>query len=136
MATTGIINGTDLVIYIGSDVIGHSTSHALSIAHDPRDATTKDSSGWRDLLEGLRNWSTSGEGLVAFDADYGFTELFTLITNRTTVTVKFSTEVTGDAYWTGDAYLTSLDQDSPTEDNVSMSYTLEGTGALTEATVS
>jgi len=135
MATTGIVNGNDLVVYIGSDVIAHSTSHSLSISHDARDATTKDSGGWTDRLEGLRSWEASGEGLVAFDGTYDTTDLFALITNRTKVTIKFSTEVTGDTYWTGSAYLTSLDMDSPTEDSVSMSFTFSGTGALTSATV-
>jgi len=137
MATTGIINGTLLAVYIGSDVIAHSTSHSLSITHDARDATTKDSSGWTDLLEGLRSWEISGEGLVAYDGTLDIDDLFTsYIATRTAVTVKFSTEVSGDVYYTGSAYLTSLDQDAPTEDNVSYSYTFSGTGALTKSTVS
>jgi len=136
MATTGIINGTDLAVYIGSDVLAHSTSHSLSITHDARDATTKDSGGWTDVLEGLRGWEVSGEGLVAFDATKGFAYLFSLVNTRAAVTLKFSTEATGDTYYSGSAYVTSIDQDSPTEDNVSMSFTFSGTGALTEATVS
>lgn len=136
MATTGIINGTALQVYIGSDVIAHSTSHSLSITHDARDATTKDSEGWTDRLEGLRTWEITGEGLVAYDGDFDTTNLFAMVTNRSTATVKFSTEVSGDKYWTGTAYLTALDMDSPTEDNVSMSFTFSGSGPLTEDTVS
>lgn len=135
MATTGIINGTNLVVYIGSDVIAHSTSHSLSLTHDARDATTKDSAGWTAKLEGLRSWELSGEGLVAYDGIYDTTDLFALYSNRTTATVKFSTEVSGDSYWSGTAYLTALSMDSPTEDNVSMSFTFAGTGVLTLAVV-
>ena len=136
MATSGIINGTNLAVYIGSDVIAHATSHSLSITHDARDATTKDSSGWTDRLEGLRSWEISGEGLVAFDGTVDIDDIFTsYIVTRTAVTVKFSTEVSGDVYWTGSAYLTGIDLDSPVEDNVSYSYTFSGTGALTKATV-
>ena len=135
MATAGIINGTDLQVYIGSDVIAHSTSHSLSMTHDARDATTKDSEGWTDRLEGLRSWEITGEGLVAFDGTFDTDDLFALYTNRTQATVKFSTETSGDTYWTGSAYLTSLDFDAPTEDNVSSSFTFSGSGPLTSATV-
>lgn len=132
--TTGILNGTDLLIYVGGTKIYHAKSHALSIAMDTRDATTKDSQGWRDLLEAALNWSMTGDGLVAFDATYGFDDLFEVIIARTAVTVKLSTEETGDTYYEGSAFLTALDKDAPTEDNVSMNFSFEGTGVLTKYT--
>lgn len=134
MATTGIINGTDFLLYVGGTKVYHTTSHSLSFSMDTRDATTKDSGGWRDLLEATKSWSMSGDGLVALDATYGFSDLFAVLTARTAVVVKFSTETAGDTYYTGNGYLTSLDMDSPTEDNSSFSFTFEGTGALTEYT--
>jgi len=134
MATTGILNGTDLLVYVGSDAIAHSTSCSLSLSMDTRDATTKDSAGWTDRLEGLRSWEISGEGLVALDAEYGFTDLFALYNGRTSATVKFSTEVSGDKYYSGTAYLTSLEQEAPTEDNTSFSFTFSGSDVLSETT--
>ena len=99
-----------------------------------RDATTKDSAGWRDLLEAALEWSMNGDGLVAFDATYGFDDLFEVIVARTAVTIKLSTEQSGDTYFQGSAFLTSLDKDAPAEDNVSMSFAFEGTGLLTKYT--
>ena len=134
MATTGILNGTALLLYVDGTAVAHSTSHTLSVSHATRDATTKDSSGWEDALNGLRSWEASGEGLVAFDAAYGYSDLFALITARSTVTIKLSTEVTGDKYYEGSALLTSLEESAGTEENISFSYTFKGTGALTEYT--
>jgi len=132
--TAGIINGTDLLIYIGGTKIYHSTNHSLNLGMSPRDATTKDSAAWKALLGGLRNWSISGDALMAMDAAYGYSELQAVLIARTAVTVKFSSEVAGDYYWSGSALLTVLDLEAGTEDNASMSYTLEGTGALTQYT--
>jgi cytochrome c oxidase assembly protein Cox11 len=50
---------------------------------------------------------------------------------RTALTVKFSTEVSGDYYWEASAYVTSLEVNSGMEDNVSYSATFELTGAIT-----
>lgn len=134
MATTGIVNGTDLLIYVGGTAVAHATSHSLSLSMDTRDATTKDSEGWTDRLEGLRSWEISGNALFAFDAAYGFDDLFTVYTGRTAVTVKFSSEVSGDKYYSGSGYLTSLTLDAPTEDNASFAFTVQGNGTLTEYT--
>ena len=132
--TTGILNGTDLLIYVGGTKIYHATSHAMSISMNTRDATTKDSAGWRDLLEAALEWSMNGDGLVAFVATYGFDDLFDVIIARTAVVVKLSTEETGDTYYQGSAYLTALDNDNPAEDNSSMTFAFEGTGVLTKYT--
>ena len=57
-----IVNSTLLKIYAGatadpSAVIANCTDASLSITHDLRDITTKDSAGWRELNEGLRSFS-------------------------------------------------------------------------------
>lgn len=135
MATTGIINGTLLGVYFGGTKISKSTSASLSLSQELRETTTKDSSGWAEFLPGLRGWSISGDFLDAEDATYRYDDLFALINTRAAVTIKFSSEVSGDKYYTGSCYIESADREAPLEDNVSGSYVLRGTGALTEATV-
>lgn len=132
--TTGIINGTDLVAFVGGTQILHSTSFDLNRTQGTRDATTKDSSGWRDLLEATREWSLSGDALFAFDAAYGYDELFELMDTRVSVVVKFSTEVAGDSYYQGSAIITDLSLTASTEENSSFTFTFEGTGVLTKFT--
>jgi predicted secreted protein len=102
---------------------------------DTRDATSKDSSGTRDLLEATKSGTISVSALYAEDAAYGVDDLMTAWSGRSQLTVKFSTEVSGDHYWSAAAYVTSLEVSSGMEDNVTYSATFELTGAITYSTV-
>lgn len=135
MATTGKFNGTSLLVYVDGTAVAHATSHTLNVSADMIDATTKSSAGWKDILPGLREWSIDAEGLVAWDATEGVEEAFADITGRTQVVVKFSTEVTGDARFTGSAYVSQCNISAPLEDVVSYSISFAGDGALTLETV-
>ena len=144
MATNGVINGTKFGVYAAGTKIAYATSASISMNHNLRDTSTKDSGGWRDQLEGQRDWEVSVEGMLIFldsagSAITGLTmnELFaSYITTRTQVTVKFSTAVSGDVEWEGEAFLTSLSADTPNEDSSTWSGSFSGTGALTQGTVS
>jgi len=74
--------------------------------------------------------------LYADDATYGVNALMTAFSNRTTLTVKFSTEVSGDDYWSATCYLTSLEVSAATEDNATYSASFEISGTVTFSTVS
>lgn len=130
MATTGILNGTLLGIYVGGTLVSHSTSNSISVSHSPRSATSKDSGGWSDNLEGLREWSGEGEAYLALNASYGINDLVSIMKARTKVTIRFSTEVSGDQYFEGQAYLDSINADSSPEESATFSYSFTGTGAL------
>lgn len=133
---TGVMNSTSLRVYVGGTAIAHATDATLTFTHEPRDTTTKDSGGWRDLLEGLRSWSVSATALYADDAAYGFEDLHdTLNATRATVTVLIGTGESGNVDYSGTAWVASLELNSPdSEDNASLSVTFEGSGALTKAT--
>jgi len=134
MATTGIVNGTNLVVLVDGNPVAHAQSHSITMSESHRNTTSKDSAGWEEVLEGLRSWSVSGDGLCAFDGTYTVDDLTTLFTGRTAVTVRFTTSTSGDYYWTGDARLESLDISAPNEDNATYSFSFKGTGALTNPT--
>ena len=136
MATSGIMNGTLIGVYVGSTLISHATEGSISLNMDTRDSTTKDAAGQRALLEGVKSGTISVSALYADDAAYGVDELMAAWANRTTLTVKFSTEVTGDSFWSAAAYVTSLEVNAAMEDNASYSATFELTGAITYGTVS
>lgn len=74
----------------------------------------------------------SSSNLTAFDATYGVDDLRTAALARTQVTLRWMTNVSGDNYVQGTAYITSLEENSPgAEDNASFSVSFEGTGAPT-----
>jgi predicted secreted protein len=142
MPTTGIFNGTNLVVLVGSEVVAHSTSCSLSVSVDLPDATTKSSNGWADEIGGLKSWSLTTDGLATVDptgANYVVGDIFTQWSSRTAVTVKFttvsgSTPVNGDLIWYGSAFIESLDITADMESPATYSVSFTGTGILNQAT--
>jgi len=129
-ATTGVLNGTDLCVYSSSNKIAYSQSCKLSLNMNLRDTSNKDSSGWETSLPGNRGWTIEVSGLIALDTAYNLAYLTNLIINRTQVTLNFKTANVSDYYYSGTAYLTSINADAPTEGNVTYSASFKGTGAL------
>jgi predicted secreted protein len=144
MATTGVFNGTSLVVLIGGQVIAHSTSCSLSLAVDAPDASDKEAAGWAVEIGGQKSWSVTTDGLSTVVpgalASYVSTdELMILAAARTAVTLKFTTvtgttPVTGDVYWSGDAFIESVDITADMENPVTFSVSFKGTGALATGT--
>lgn len=131
MATTGIINGTDLLVYVGGTAITHSTSASISFSMETRDASTKDSDGYREILEGQRSFTIEAEAMTALDAAQGFEELFAAWVARTALTIKFGTADATDQFYQGTGYCTSLSMDSGVEDSSTFSASFEMTGTVT-----
>ena len=142
MPTTGIFNGTNLVVLVGSEVVAHSTSCSLSVSADLPDSTTKSSGGWADQIGGLKSWSLTTDGLATVDptgASYVVGDIFTQLASRTAVTVKFttvsgSTPVVGDLYWSGLAFIESMDVTADMESPATYSVSFTGTGVLSQGT--
>tara|TARA_R100001443_G_scaffold117213_1_gene140545 strand:- start:1300 stop:1716 length:417 start_codon:yes stop_codon:yes gene_type:complete len=136
MATVGIINGTKFGVYDGGTLVAYATSGSLSINHNARETSNKESGGYKEILEGQRDWEISCEGMVAFDggATKSIDELFTsYIATRASLTVSFESSESGDKKWSGTAFLTSISLDAPNEESTTYSCSFAGTGALTMA---
>ena len=59
-----------------------------------------------------------------------------LLSSRTLVKIKFGSTTSAEIDYTGDAYITSYEQEAGTEENVTFSFGFTGTGVLTQAAVS
>ena len=135
-----IINGTVYHLKIGADgsevAIPDQTEGSISINMETRDITTKDSSGYRELLEGVRSASISVSGLIDDDGAGGAgADLFAVLDGRSTTHIIFGLDAaTDDYHYECDAFCTSLEISAGTEDNVTYSATFEVTGAITEVT--
>jgi predicted secreted protein len=140
MATTGVFNGTSLVVLVGTEVVAHATSCSLSLSADLPDSTTKQSGGWTDHIAGLRSWSLTTDGLATVEptgTNYVVGDIFNAVNSRTLVTVKFTTyasgaQVVGDLYWQGSAFIESLDMTADMESPVTYSVSFTGVGALAQ----
>ena len=146
----GILNGTVYVLKMGTDgsevQFANQTEGSLSMTMETRDTTTKNSNGYRELLGGVRSASLSFSGLVdsalTSTGDLAFLmdqmvghDTAANARTKTHVLFGFDAAVTGDSdsLFEGDAFITSIEVSAGTEDNVTVSATLEFSGAITYA---
>jgi predicted secreted protein len=142
MATTGVVNTTLFTFRAGASggtVVSNQNDFSISFTHEPRDTTTKDSGGYRTLLEGLRSYEVSVSGLLAFNDSLSVftstTGLNAVLKARTMQTWIAGTGVSGDPKLSGEGYFTSLEVGSPDqENNCTWSCTLQGNGQWYEGT--
>jgi len=129
-----ILNGTVFLLSIGGTALPDQTEGSISISMETRDITTKDSAGYRELLEGVRAGTISVSGLVDDDGAGGAGGvLFADLDSRTAQTLVFGfDDATDDYNYSCSAFCTSLEVSAATEDNVTYSATFEITGAITQ----
>jgi predicted secreted protein len=133
MATSGVFNGTNLVIKVEGTVVGHTTSCTLSVNMDVADATTKDSAGWSEGIAGLKSGEISFDGLVDYSDANNAEQLLDYLIARTQVTCVFGTATTGDSIYTAEGYISSLEQSAEMEAAVTFSGTITLTGAIAKS---
>lgn len=134
MATTGVFNGTNLIITVEGATVGHTTSCTLSLSNDLPEATTKDSSGFQEVIAGVMSGEISFEGLVAYDDSANAIEMADYLLARTQLTCVFGTAVSGDDVYTAEGFLSSVEMSAEAESPVSYSGSITLTGSITKST--
>ncbi len=134
MATTGVFNGTNLLLKIEGTTVGHTTSCSLSLSMDTPEATTKDSAGFSEYIGGVKGGEISFEGLIAYDDSFNAIQAADNLLNRTQLTCVFGTTESGDAIYTAEAFLTSVEMSGEMEAATTYSGSLTITGAITKST--
>jgi len=142
-ASTSVMNSTDVVVRIGTDgatyeTVGKMTNASLSVTMATRDASTKDSAGWMEVLEGQKSWTLSGEGLVVYNNTGKATpdDIYGHLSSRTVIYIEFGSEATDEKYYSGTGYFTEFSTDAGMEDNATFSFSFQGTSTLTQGTQS
>jgi hypothetical protein len=134
--SANVTNSSKLKLYDGSTPISLLTDASFSASKEMRDTTNKDSGGNREVCPALFAASFSFSAMHDFTATHGVSELWAKFIAGTVITAKFSTEVTGEKFFSASCYIASMEISSGgNEENVTYSGTLEVTGAVTEATV-
>ena len=134
MATTGLFNGTNLILTVEGSTVGHTTSCSLSLSNDLPEATTKDSSGFQEVIAGVMSGEISFEGLIAYDDSSNAIEMADFLLARTQLTCVFGTATTGDDVFTAEGFLSSVEMSAEAESPVSYSGSITLTGAITKST--
>lgn len=142
MASTGKLNGNLLGIYMNVDgamrLIAAGTGASYTYSRQVIDATSKDNNGARAILMGGKSVNFTFNGLISFDQTdttyHGYDKMLTAIDNNTSVTVRFSTNVTGDKYIQCSAYIESINGDAPVNAVGTYSLSINSTGDITVGT--
>tara|TARA_R110002124_G_C8805405_1_gene502760 strand:- start:258 stop:713 length:456 start_codon:yes stop_codon:yes gene_type:complete len=139
----GQLNGTELGVYIGSDLVAYSTNATININHATRSTSSKESGGWEESMEGMRSWDVSCDALYAWltpasgaISNTTLSDMFTAyISTRTSFTLTFgNTRTDGDGWtkYSGDAWMTSASISAPNEDTATFTVSFTGSGVLTQ----
>ena len=129
-----MFNGTNLLVKIEGSTVGHTTSCSLSLSMDTPEATTKDSAGFSEYIAGVKGGEISFEGLIAYDDTSNAIEMADFLLARTQLTCVFGTVESGDAIYTAEAFLTSVEMSGEMEAATTYSGSLTITGAITKST--
>lgn len=126
------INGTDMTIYSGTDVILWCKNCTLNVEQDLPDGTTKGSLGWEEHINGVRRWTIDFDG--AWDVSgSGMTpnEMIAIIVARTADSViKFGTTAAAATGWTGNGTIKNIQIGAQMEDVATFSGSIKGNGAI------
>ena len=122
------IKGLDVLIKVGSQVVGGQRNASLEMSAETIDTTVKTTGGWASKIPGMKSWTSSCDGVYFVD-DAGLEAAQTAFMNGTAVSLEFSNS-NGLSY-SGQAVITSMSVEAGQEDIVSYTISFEGTGALT-----
>ena len=124
------IKGLDVLIKVGSQVVGGQRNASVEMSAETIDTTVKTTGGWAAKIPGIKSWTSSCDGVYFLD-DAGLEAAQTAFMNGTAVSLEFSNS-DGLSY-SGQAVITSMAVEAGQEDIVSYTISFEGTGALTVA---
>jgi len=122
-------------VYIGdttSKKVAEIANWSLDMSADDIDITSFDSGGWRERIQGIKEWSGSFEGNFKPDDTNGQAALINAWLNGQKV--KLELQVNASVKFSGDALVTPSIE-TPVDDKASFSCDFSGTGPLTTSGV-
>jgi predicted secreted protein len=132
-----VLNGSDILLYDADSnfPLMCQTNVTITLNDAMIDATCKQSAGYSVSLPGLRDFAFTADALVDFNegvSDTGITTLFAAYDARTPINILISNPVLATAYYTGLAYVESIEVNAPMEDVVSYTVSFTGTYSITD----
>lgn len=141
-----IVKGDQLMVFYDGKSIAYATSHTLNLTGNTVSVANKDSGIFAGNAMTTVSWEVTSDNLFSDDA---YSTLFDAMMARQALTIVLGyaddwsenglpTEGTNwekDAtkkYYSGDAYITSLNMNAATGENATFSVTFSGAGALTK----
>ena len=114
-------------VYLDSTKVAEIANWSLDMSADDIDITSFDSEGWRERIQGIKEWSGSFEGNFKPDDTQGQAALINAWLNGEKVILEL--QVNSTVKFSGNALVT-LNIETPVDDKASFSCDFQGTGAL------
>ena len=132
-----VLNGSDILLYDADTdfPLMCQTNVTITLNDAMIDATCKQSGGYSVSIPGLRDFAFTADALVDFaegGSDLGITTLFAAYEARTPINILISNPVLATAYYTGLAYIESIEVNAPMEDITSYTVSFTGTYTITD----
>jgi predicted secreted protein len=123
------ISGYGGKVRVGAATVSEIGNWQLDIDAEMLDKTNFQSNGWKEFIAGLKEWTGSFEGTwnVAGDAT-GQKALQDALLGGTTVSLELFVNATNK--YSGQAFVSGQSVETPTDDLVSVSFDIQGTGQL------
>lgn len=141
MPTTGPVQGHNLRARFGTTIttsaIYAATECSLSLETESTDVNHKDnySAGVKEIIPTATSWTVSTSGLIYFDQATTIDDIISAQLAKTKIYIDFSTSVTGDVKWSGQAYITSCELNASVGEIATYSVTFSGASLLTQSTI-
>ncbi len=121
--------GKNARVKIGANVVQGLNDAQFSASGETLDVTVFESDGWKEKIQGLKEFGLSTSGFYEPDDTNGQVAIRTAWMNGTTVTTDYL--VDGTVGFRGDYLVSSFEVGSSASGEVTVSIELESTGALT-----
>jgi predicted secreted protein len=122
-------NGTAVNLYVGSTLVAMGKSNSFNLSRALIDVSNKTSNGWKESIYGQGSGSFDFEGIFAESGTWTYADAYSALINKTALTVKMASTISGDNYYSASCLITSLKNTAPMEDAQTWSATFEMTGA-------
>lgn len=122
------MSGKDGSVSVGGNRVAELSNWSLDLGADDIDVTTFDSAGWKEFLQGLKEWSGSAEGNFNLSDTNGQRAIYNAWVSGTPLDVTFQTAAAGTAFQ--GQVLPKLNIETPVDDKASVSFDFKGTGPL------
>lgn len=125
-----IVKGEEISIAINGELISCWRSSTLQVNVDTIGKSTIGSGNWKEFEGTAINWTVNGEGQIYNDETFTIHDAFDLQIALAVVEVVFSVDA---VTYTGNAIITSIQEQGNVNDNASFNISLQGTGELIRA---
>lgn len=131
------VNGSDMLLYINGEAVGHCSSHSVSFSSETKDRAVKPVAS-AALESGLYkgkgvtglSYTISAEGLVFYnETESGFRKLLSYWKTGKPVEIKCMERGGSKPYLSGSAIIKSLERTDPAVEDSKYSISLENNGA-------